>query len=899
MDSNDTLENQIANLSFLEEVYRQSQTEQLDPSWNQFFQKIEEQELLREVYSSDQISQKERINHLIEAYRRHGHLLANINPIALEKPSIPEQLKLEKLGFSLVDQEEIFPTLGLLSEENAHLKTIVKTLQQRYCQSAGFEFKDLIDPAMEEWIQEEIESGRFEKSLTKDEKFTILDLLTRAENLETFLHTKHVGKKRFSLQGAETLIPMLSLLINQAAEESVEEFYLGMSHRGRLNVLANILDKPISSILHDFDEEYEPAPHEGMGDIRYHKGHANETVVTHHGKSIRLTMTSNPSHLESVNPVVKGQAHAKQFLVSDEEKRERIIPLLIHGDAALSGQGVVYETLQMSRLRGFETGGALHFVVNNQIGFTTLPSEGRSTLYCTDIAKTFKIPVFHVNSEDPEMCVKVSLFAYEIRQKFHCDVFIDLNCYRKYGHNEGDEPAFTQPLEYQIIRKKASIATLYLNQLLEENMIEKNEAEEREQNYKKTLQDAYQHLQEKEKSPASSQKIQQSVQTKVDLSLLKTVAKSFTHFSSEFHPNPKVKQLFAEREKAVLEDKSIDWGTGELLAYGTLVCEGIPVRLAGQDSGRGTFSHRHALWIDQVDGHPYYPLAHIRPDQARFEVLNTCLSEVAALGFEYGYSTVCTEGLTIWEAQYGDFANSAQVMIDQYIVSGEEKWGQTSNVVLLLPHGFEGHGPEHSSARYERFLSLAARNNMQIVNPTTPAQFFHLLRRQVKQPLKKPLVVMTPKGFLRHSACISRMEELTHGQFFDVLDDSTESSEFKKIVFCSGRIYFDLDAERKKQQCRDIVIIRIEQLYPLNEEEIKRIIMKYRGAKKCQWVQDEPENMGAWPFISSYLLQLLPQNIPLSYVGRERSASPATGFHARHQQELVQILHQVFHETRN
>lgn len=921
MSEKEPLESQIENLQFLEQMFQQSESKKLDPSWTQFFNQFDENRPFSEKPPVDEkqkpptnedpsekttlspqpqdSSEAERIAHLINAYRHYGHLLASINPIAIDPPQIPEQLNLEKkLGFNAADYHKLFPTLGLLPEDQAPLKTIINTLNQHYCQTVGFEFKEYTDPVVEDWIQTQIESGRLNQPLHLEDKLAILDLLTRAEVLESFLHTKHVGKKRFSLEGAESLIPMLALLVNKAAEEGVQEFFIGMSHRGRLNVLANILNKPISAILKDFDEEYVPAPSEGMGDIRYHKGHANESVKTYRGHSIKLAVAPNPSHLESVNPVVEGQTHAKQFLVKDEAKRERIIPLLLHGDAAISGQGVVYEALQMSKLQGFETGGTLHVVINNQLGFTTSPIEGRSTHYCTDIAKTFEAPVFHVNVEDPEMCLKITLFAFEIRQRFHCDVFIDLNCYRKYGHNEGDEPAFTQPLEYQIIRNKESVRTLYLNRLLQEVHIDKDIADEREKTLKMHLQEAYKHSQENiqpqfQYSPIESTHFAH-VETKVERSLLQKIAESFSKIPSDFHQNPKIKHLFEEHSKAVFEDKPIAWGTAELLAYGTLVCQGNPVRVAGQDSGRGTFSHRHALWVDQFNNQHYYPLDHISPDQARFEVLNTCLSEVAALGFEYGYSTVCTEGLTIWEAQFGDFVNSAQVVIDQYIASGEQKWGQTSSLVLLLPHGFEGQGPEHSSARFERFLALAGHDNMQIVNPTTPAQLFHLLRRQILQPVKKPLIVLTPKGLLRNPACTSKINELTNGQFSYFIDDPMKPKNVQKLVLCSGRIYYDLAAEREKEKRQDLAIIRIEQLYPLNEAELKKIIAQYGSFKSCQWVQEEPENMGAWPFISFHLPRILPPGIPFSYVGREQSASPATGFYARHKQELANILHQVF-----
>ena len=904
MGIDDPVEGQISNLAFLENLYQQYQAQptQLDSSWSHFFHQFEDREATAALPSSSiKTSDKaQRIADLAEAYRHHGHLFANINPIALEELKEPLQLNLEKLGFAPNEEEELFPTLGLLPQAEASLTAIEQVLHKRYCQTAGFEFKEFTDPALEEWIQQQIESATFDKPLSIEEKLVILDVLTRSEILETFLHTKHVGKKRFSLEGSETLIPMLSLLIAKGAQEGAEEFYIGMSHRGRLNVLANILDKPIQAILNDFDEDYEPSPSAGMGDIRYHKGHANESVNTYRGKSVKLTMASNPSHLESICPVLEGQTHAEQFIAGDESERCRIIPLLMHGDAALSGQGIVYETLQMSKLPGFETGGTLHIVINNQIGFTTMPKEGRSTLYCTDIARTFGAPVFHVNAEDPETCVRLALFAWEIRQRFHCDVFIDLNCYRKYGHNEGDEPAFTQPLEYQKKKKKRSIRTLYLEQLLREGVVDKKTADEREETLRQHLQEAYALAQGKESEVQDQRASEekpisfQTIDTQVNLQLLLNVTESFSKIPPGFHLHPKLEHLIKERARAIQEDKPFDWGMAEYLAYGTLVWEGIPVRLAGQDSGRGTFSHRHAIWVDQVNDQAYYPLAHLHEGQGRFEVLNTCLSEAAALGFEYGYSTVCTKGLTIWEAQFGAFVNSAQVIVDQYIASGEQKWGQTSGLVLFLPHGFEGQGPEHSSARFERFLTLAGHDNMQIVNPTTPAQLFHLLRRQIKQPWRKPLVVLTPKGLLRQPATFSHISDLTQGQFYSILDDPRNPRKVRRVILCTGRIYYDLDEQREKEKREDIAIIRLEQLYPLDLEKIKTTLKSYGPFKECLWAQEEPENMGAWPFISSFLPQFLPSDVPIVYVGRERSASPATGFYARHRQELAKILYQAF-----
>jgi 2-oxoglutarate dehydrogenase E1 component len=905
METHHPLEGQIANLAFLEQLYQDYQTNPtaFDDTWRHFFQLFEadRKPSLGTPAVSPSFSSSTRIERLAETYRREGYRVAKVNSLAQGASSELPPFNLTSLGFEEKERNQLFPTLGFLPQAEAPLQAIIEALTTRYCQTIGFEFKGWTDRAMEEWIQEFIESGRFDRAFSPDDKRVILDYLNRAELLEAFLHTKHVGKKRFSLEGGESLIPLMIFLIDRSVEEGVEEIFIGMSHRGRLNVLANLLNKSFEDVLKDFDEDYMPGPFEGMGDIRYHQGYANSAVQTHQGKTIKLTVAPNPSHLESVNPVIEGQTRAKQFLVGDETDRRRIIPLLMHGDAAIAGQGVVYETLQLGKLKGYETGGTLHVVINNQVGFTATPEESRSTFSCTDIARTFGSPVFHVNAEDPESCVRVALLALEIRQRFHCDVFIDFNCYRKYGHNEGDEPAFTQPHDYQVIRKKSSIRTLYRDQLIQEGVIEAKHAEEQEERMRKHLQEAYDKTQKKAQTSRESAsrsivefKPFEPIETHVDLQLLKTLAERFSMIPDQFSPHPKLKNLITERLRAVQENQSIDWGLAEYLAYASLVWEGYPVRLSGQDSGRGTFSHRHALWVDQKEKRIHSPLTQLREGQGRFEVFNSCLSEVAVLGFEYGYSTVCTEGLTIWEAQFGDFANSAQVIIDQYMASGEQKWGQTSSLTLFLPHGFEGQGPEHSSARLERFLSLCGHDNMQVVNLTTPAQLFHVLRRQVKQKWHKPLVVFTPKGLLRHPACISQLEELTQGQFHPILVDLQQPHLVKRVVFCCGRIYYDLEAKRQQDKRADLAIIRIEQLYPLDEESLKQTLAHYTHLQDCQWVQEEPQNMGAWPFISFYLFPLLPAHVPLSFVGRERSATPATGFYARHKQEHANIIHQVF-----
>lgn len=899
------LDDQFGNLAYLEQLYSrfQSSPGEIDTAWRRWFQALESgAPIPLPSVARSSAPKRKRIEDLVQAYRQYGHLIAAIDPIGYKQITPPPQLDLGYLGFQPNEMNEMFPTLGFLPQAEASLQAILTAIQQRYCGSVGFECTGLCDLALDQWIQQHIESGEFDRPFQLEEKRLILENLNRAELLETFLHTRHVGKKRFSLEGGESLIPMLTMLVAKGAEEGIEEVFIGMSHRGRLNVLANVLNKSFHEIFKDFDEDYDPAPSEGTGDIRYHKGHVNESISTYKGYSVKLKMAPNPSHLESVNAVVEGQARAQQILVGDEPERRRVIPLLMHGDAALSGQGAVYETLQMCRLRGYETGGTVHFIINNQVGFTATPDETRSTMYCTDIAHAFGMPVFHVNAEDPEACVRTALFALKIRQQFHCDVFIDLYCYRKYGHNEGDEPAFTQPLEYKIIRKKKTIRELYNERLIREGVIDEKQSAEHIEELKKDLQDAYQAAAEssKEKEPQKNAPNQQTfnpfenIPTAIPLPLLQQAAEKSCVVPPGFNLHPKLEQLLSERLRAVKEDKPLDWGLVETLAYATLLWEGTPIRISGQDSGRGTFSHRHALLVDQVDHHDYFPLAHLHPEQGRFEVLNSFLSEQGVLGFEYGYSTVCEQGLTIWEAQFGDFVNSAQVIVDQYIASGEQKWGQTSGLVLYLPHGFEGQGPEHSSARLERFLNLTGHDNMQIVNPTTPAQLFHVLRRQVKQSWHKPLIVFTPKGLLRHPACTSRVADLTGGQFRLILDDPRKPDTIRSVVLCCGRVYYDLDAMRTKEKREDVAILRIEQLYPLDEEALKSLLAKYSQSKDFLWVQEEPENMGAWAYISMNVPPLLPSGTHLKFIGRERSASPATGFYARHRQEHAQILHQVF-----
>lgn len=894
-----------SNLPLLEELYTQylEDPTTVDPSWQEVFEGIDGDgtpTLAAAPAPTTGTAGDLRIFRLIESYRTYGHLMAKINPIATQEQEMPRELKLETLGFSEGELATRFPTCGLLAQQQAPLAEIVETLQTIYCGKIGVEYMGLQRPEMELWLQQQIESSRFKVQLTIDQKRMILQHLNKSELFEVFLHTKYTGQKRFSLEGGETLIPILAAIIEEGAEEGLRDFVLGMAHRGRLNVLSNILNKSYSDIFSEFEEGYVPLSFEGSGDVKYHKGFSSQTT-TSTGKKVQVDLTPNPSHLEAVDPVVEGLARARQVFCHDDETKEKVLPLLIHGDAALAGQGVIYETLQLYDLHGYSTGGTIHVVVNNQIGFTTLPEDSRSTRYCTDIARTFGAPVFHVNGEDPEACIFATNLAVAIRQKFHCDVFIDLNCFRKYGHNEADEPAFTQPLEYQVIRQKKPIRELYRDDLIQQGILERHMAESLEEEFKQALQKELtevklpkkKRVKKERPEPVAKHKLFEKVETGVSQKKLLALAKKITTIPDGFNIHRKLKRLTADRLAMITEDKPIDWGMAEHLAFASLLDEGTSIRLSGQDSCRGTFSHRHAMWVDQTAEQTYMPLQHLKKGQGRFDAFNSSLSEYAVLGFEFGYSIGSPEALVMWEAQFGDFCNGAQVMIDQFIATSEQKWDQKSGLVMLLPHGYEGQGPEHSSARMERFLTLSGDNNMRVVNATTPAQFFHLLRRQILQGLRKPLIVFTPKGPLRHPECVSTVKDLEKGHFQGILDDREAPKKVETVVFCSGKIYYDLTAERRKVKNHKMAIVRVEQLYPLDTAKLKRILEKY-GAKKVVWAQEEPHNMGAWKFIRPFLEEILPKGGTLRYVGRERSASPAAGSFTLHRQQHSALINDLF-----
>lgn len=898
----------LANLPLIETLYAQYQVDPnaIDPSWRHFFEGMQFAFSSTPVYHPEggKESPDLRVYLMIDTYRRFGHLMAQCNPISTEVPQEVESLKLEALGFKKEELEAQFPTCGFLKEPTAQLKVLIEALRKTYCNRIGVECTGLGSVPMERWIQDQIEPY-FPLHLDRENKLQILHELNKAELFESFLHTKYVGQKRFSLEGCETLIPMLSALIAEGAEAGVEEAVLGMAHRGRLNVLTNILNKSYSLLFHEFEDHYTPDEFEGTGDVKYHKGFIGK-LPTASGKEVVVTLVANPSHLESVDPVVEGIARAKQELVRGKKERTQIVPILIHGDAAVAGQGVVYETMQLSRLNGYSTGGTIHLVINNQIGFTTLPKDSRSTRYSPEIGHAFGSPVFHVNAEDPEGCVRVARLATQIRQKYECDVFIDINCYRKYGHNESDEPTFTQPLEYSLIKRKQSIRALFRNQLIQEGILTEELASTMEGQFKAELQKELEKIgtekpmpPRKADAPTSKGTIPSECSTAVAKDLLNDLARRFCTVPEELRIHPKIQRLLQERLAMLSGDPDeakIDWGMGEHLAYASLVEEKVHVRISGQDVRRGTFSHRHAIWVDQVKEQKYFPLSHLSKQQAPFDIFNSPLSEFAVLGFEFGYSLTYPKSLTIWEAQFGDFANSAQVIIDQYIASSEQKWSLPSNITLMLPHGNEGQGPEHTSARIERYLQLAGHDNMRIANCTTPAQLFHLIRAQGLLEIKKPLILFTPKALLRHPKCVSSLNTLVQGRFQEVIDDSAASTNASRIFFCSGKIYYDLIAEREKRGADGIAIIRVEQLYPYPKEKIAHLLNRYSSAQQFLWVQEEHSNMGAWEFIRPYFNEQLGSKGTIQYVGRDRSASPAAGSHALHQKQQATLMQTAFND---
>ncbi len=905
--------NYLGNISAetVETLYQQylADSETVEPSWQRFFEGFEfAQAPLSSAVATqtpvDGAFRKEfNVINLINGYRTRGHLFTHTNPVRERRKYYPT-LAIENFGLSEADLETVFHAGTLIGIGDAKLKNIISHLNDTYCRSVGAEYKYIRSPKITEWLEEKMESSKNSKQFSIEEKKHILEKLNEAVAFENFMQTKFVGQKRFSLEGCETLIPALDAVIETGANLGIKEFVIGMAHRGRLNVLANTLRKSYSEIFTEF-EGLEYDENDLSGDVKYHLGFSGD-VTTITGKKIHLSMAPNPSHLEAVDPVVEGIVRAK-IDGTKGGSEDLIAPILIHGDAAIAGQGVVYEVIQMSQLRGYRTGGTIHLVINNQIGFTTNYLDARSSTYCTDVAKVTLSPVFHVNGDDVEALIYTIQLAMEFRQQFHSDVFIDILGYRKYGHNEGDEPRFTQPLLYKAIAAHANPREIYNEQLTAQGEVEASLVKENEKQFKALLQQQLESAKQAQTSKitpflegswkglrlANENDFDQSPATGVNKNTLIEIGEKITSLPADKNFFNKTTRLFADRKAMLQNGGKLDWAMGELLAYGSLLIEGHDVRFSGQDVERGTFSHRHAVVRIEETDDQFTPLNHINENQRSFNIYNSLLSEYAVLGFEYGYAMTRPNALVIWEAQFGDFMNGAQIVIDQYISSAEDKWRRMNGIVMLLPHGFEGQGAEHSSARLERFLNLCAEQNMQVVNCTTPANFFHVLRRQLKREFRKPLIVLTPKSLLRHPRCISSLDDLATGKFSEIFDDgAADVNTVTKLILCSGKIYFELLEQKEKELANDVAIIRIEQLYPFPEKQFKQLLSKYKKATSYSWVQEEPENMGAW----GYLLRTL-KDIKLQVICRPASASPATGSHHAHEREQRELIAKVFEKA--
>jgi len=916
------------NAGFIEDLYEKFLRDpaSVDPAWAKYFGElkgtstreiahgeIRERLLTRQERpppatsgpstAGDLASAKQgAVSRLIQVYANRGHLIANLDPLGLQERARPYVLNPEYFGLSDADLETEFFTnsRNAAIPGRSKLKNILSTLKFIYCDTIGAEFAHVSESEERIWLQDTFQSQRMKQRFTVEEKRNILWQLTSAEGLERYLHTKYVGQKRFSLEGGDSLIPLLDDLVQYGGNAGVEETIIGMAHRGRLNVLVNLLGKSPKDLFQEFEGRYDLAKLRGSGDVKYHKGFSSDLKTI--SGNVHVALAFNPSHLEIVNAVVEGSARARQERRGDA-KGDKVLPVQIHGDAAFAGQGVIMETLQLSQARGFYTGGSVHVIVNNQVGFTTSdPQDARSTLYCSDVAKMVEAPIFHVNADDPEAVCFVTRLAVEYRMKFHKDIVIDLVCYRRHGHNEADEPAATQPLMYQVIRKKPTARQIYADRLVAEGVLTAADASAMLDQYRNGLDEG------KPQARAALGLIgnkytvdwseylgadwSEPVKTAVDMGRLKALGKAITTYPTDWKLHPRVLAIMQARERMVAGDLALDWGCAENLAYASLIQEGYPVRLTGQDSGRGTFFHRHAVLHDQATGRRYVPLQHLATSQPTFTVTDSVLSEEAVMGFEYGFSTAEPHCLTIWEGQFGDFCNGAQVIIDQFISSGEAKWGRLSGLTLFLPHGYEGQGPEHSSARLERFLQLCAEYNIQVCVPSTPAQMFHLLRRQMVRALRKPLIIMTPKSLLRHALSVSRLEELASGVFHNVIDDvdDIKPSAVTRIVLCTGKVYFDLLKSRREAKVESVAVVRLEQLYPFPSDEYEAVIRKYSNAREVVWCQEEPQNQGSWYQIRHRLQLPLSAKHELLYAGRAGAAAPATGIAALHEQQQKNLV---------
>ncbi len=847
-------------------------------------------------HASKQVS----VLQLINAYRFRGHRRANLDPLQLyERPEVPE-LEPSYHNLSESDMDTVFNTGSLQGIRQATLREIVDIVQKTYCRTLGIEYMHINETSQKRWLQQRLEVDRGNPGFTFEKKRRILERIVAASSLEEYLHSRYVGQKRFSLEGGESLIPLLNNIIQDSAEDGVKELVIGMAHRGRINVLVNTLGKQPADLFDEFEGKGDTESR--TGDVKYHQGFSSD-IDTLHGP-VHLTLGFNPSHLEIIDPVIEGSVRARQDRRHDIA-RDQVMPVLIHGDAAFAGQGVIMETFNLSQTRGYATGGTVHIVINNQIGFTTSdPLDSRSTLYCTDVAKMVQAPIIHVNGDDPEAVVYAGSLAFAYRQEFNKDIVIDLICYRKHGHSEADEPMITQPLMYQKIKNRPNIRQIYATKLVNEEVVTSEQVSEMKENYIASLERnepvAGQQLcalgEEEFKTnfhPYIGTNWRDEVATTISKSHLDLLSEKLTTLPTGFTTHRGVKKILSNRQLMAAGEINMDWGFAESLAYASLVEAGYPIRLSGQDSERGTFAHRHAVIHDMNTGDVFVPLKHIKPDQAKFRIINSILSEEAILAYEFGYSSSEPDALVIWEAQFGDFANGAQVVIDQFISSSEAKWGRHCGLTMFLPHGYDGQGPEHSSARLERYLQLCAEDNMQVCIPSTPAQMFHMIRRQILRPYRKPLIVMTPKSLLRHKLSVSEVEDITHGQFEYVLDEKDELNKdnITRLLFCSGKIYYDLLEARRSHQIDDIAILRIEQLYPFPKPEVETIIDKYPNAKEVVWIQEEPVNQGSWFYLlgRSHLSGAVDSHHQLTCIARPYSASPAVGYLSKHikQQEVI------------